>query len=432
MGNYRIDTRCVQSGYDPKNGEPRVPSIVQSTTFRYDSCDEMGRMFDLEGDGFFYTRIANPTASHVEAKIADLEGGGAAMLTASGQAAVLLAVLNLCKAGDHIVSTSALYGGTYNTFSRTLPSMGIEVTFLDVGCSDEALEAAFRDSTKLVYGEMLSNPTLVVLDIGRFADAAHAHGVPLIVDNTFPTPILCQPFRFGADIVLHSTSKYMDGHARALGGVIVEKADPSPAGAFHWKNGNFPGLSEPDDSYHGVVFADHFKDSAYIAKARLHLMRDLGPSPAPFNAFLLHMGLETLALRMERHVSNATRVANWLERSPDVSWVNYPGLASSPQHALALRYLPDGASGVVSFGVAGGRDAAIRFMDALRLAGIVTHVADARTSVIHPASTTHRQLDDEALALTGVGADMIRLSVGIEHPDDILEDLSQALIAARI
>ncbi|MBP7401924.1 MAG: O-acetylhomoserine aminocarboxypropyltransferase/cysteine synthase [Clostridia bacterium] len=433
MGNYRIDTRCVQSGYSPANGEPRVPPIVQSTTFRYDSCDQMGAVFDLESEGYFYTRLGNPTAGCVEAKTADLEGGSGAILTASGQSAVLMAVLNLCKAGDHIITSNALYGGTYNTFSRTLPDLGIDVTFVDTGVDDAALDAAFRPNTKLVYGEVLANPSLVLLDIRRFADAAHAHGVPLIVDNTFPTPILCRPFEHGADIIVHSTSKYMDGHARALGGAIVEYGRfDAGQGAFHWKNGRFPGLAEPDESYHGLVYADRFGDGAFIAKARMHLMRDMGASPAPLNAFLLHLGLETLALRMERHCSNAFRIAEWLETHPDVSWVNYPLLSSSPYRKLAGKYLPNGASGVISFGVAGGRQAAVRFMDSLRLGAIVTHVADARTSVIHPASTTQRQMDAEGLKKSGVREDMVRLSVGIENPDDILEDLDQALIAARI
>ncbi len=432
MADYHIDTRCVQAGYHPENGEPRVPAIVQSTTFRYESSTRMGNLFDLEEEGFFYTRLANPTASHVEAKIADLEGGSAALLTASGQAAVTLAILNLCKAGDHIIATSALYGGTFNLFSRTLPDMGIQVDFVANDCSDATLAAAFRPETKLVFGEMLANPSLAVLDLERFARAAHAHGVPLIVDNTFPTPIHCQPLAFGADIVVHSTSKYLDGHARALGGVLVEKRATGPQDAFHWQNGKFPMLSEPDTSYHGIIFTDHFAATPFTAKARLRLMRDLGPTPAPFNAFLLSMGLETLALRMERHVANARRVATWLSTHADVAWVHFPELASSPWHALAQRYMPHGTCGVITFGVNGGREAAIRFMDALRLAAIVTHVADVRTSVLHPASTTHRQLDDAALVRAGASADMIRLSVGIEHVDDIIADLDQALSAARI
>ncbi len=426
MDNYRIDTKCVQSGYRPANGEPRVPPIVQSTTFRYESCEKMGSIFDLESDGYFYTRLGNPTSGYVEARIAELEGGTGALLTSSGASAVALAVLNICKAGDHIVTSNALYGGTYNFFVRTIREMGVEVTFVDSGADDATLDGAFRENTRMVFGEALSNPTLVVLDIRRFADAAHRHGVPLVVDNTFPTPVNCRPFEFGADIIVHSTSKYMDGHARSLGGAIVE------GGSFNWKNGKFPGLSEPDESYHGAVFADRFGSGAFLAKARLHLMRDLGPTPSPFNAFLLNLGIETLALRVERHCANAMKIAHWLESNADVSWVNYPGLPSSPYHELASRYMPGGTCGVVSFGVAGGRDAAIRFMDSLKLAAIVTHVADNRTSVIHPASTTHRQLDAAGLARAGVSDDLIRLSVGIENADDILEDLSQAFIAARI
>jgi len=426
MDRYRIDTKCVQSGYHPGNGEPRIPPIVQSTTFRYESSEMMGSLFDLEREGYFYTRLGNPTAGHVEAKIADLEGGTGALLTSSGQAATLLSVLNLCKSGDHMVSTSALYGGTFNLFDKTLRDLGIDMTFVDPDADDQTLDAAFRENTRLVFGETLSNPSLVVLDIDRFAHAAHNHAVPLIVDNTFPTPIHCRPFEFGADIVVHSTSKYMDGHACALGGVIVE------GGSFDWKNGKFPGLSEPDTSYHGVVYADRFGPGAFLAKARTHLMRDLGPTPSPFNAFLLNLGLETLALRMERHCSNAMTVAKWLEKNDQVSWVNYPALASSPYRSLVSRYMPNGTCGVVSFGVAGGRDSAIRFMDSLKLAAIVTHVADSRTCVLHPASTTHRQLDAKKLAEAGVRDDMIRLSVGIENPDDILADLDQALMAARI
>lgn len=421
MSEYRIDTKCIQEGYSPKNGEPRVLPIVQSTTYTYDSSQAMGDLFDLKADGFFYTRLANPTLDAVEKKIAALEGGVGAMLTSSGQAASMIAMLNICHAGSHIVASSAIYGGTFNLIFKTMQEMGIESTFVSPGCSQEELQAAFRPNTRCVFAETLSNPSLVVTDIEMFAEEAHAHGVPLIVDNTFPTPINCRPFEFGADIVTHSTSKYMDGHAVQLGGVIVD------SGKFDWNNGKFPMLTQPDESYHGIVYTEKFGNAAYIVKARTHLMRDLGAQASPQNAFLLNLGLETLALRMERHCSNALKVAKFLENHEKVSWVNYPGLESSPYHALAQKYMPNGTCGVVSFGVKGGREAATRFMDSLKMASIVTHVADLRTCVLHPASTTHRQMTDEQLAEAGVTPDLIRFSVGIENPEDIIEDVAQAL-----
>lgn len=421
MSEYRIDTKCIQEGYSPKNGEPRVLPIVQSTTYTYDSSQAMGDLFDLKADGFFYTRLANPTLDAVEKKIAALEGGVGAMLTSSGQAASMIAMLNICHAGSHIVASSAIYGGTFNLIFKTMQEMGIESTFVSPGCSREELQAAFRPNTRCVFAETLSNPSLVVTDIEMFAEEAHAHGVPLIVDNTFPTPINCRPFEFGADIVTHSTSKYMDGHAVQLGGVIVD------SGKFDWNNGKFPMLTQPDESYHGIVYTEKFGNAAYIVKARTHLMRDLGAQASPQNAFLLNLGLETLALRMERHCSNALKVAKYLENHEKVSWVNYPGLESSPYHALAQKYMPNGTCGVVSFGVKGGREAATRFMDSLKMASIVTHVADLRTCVLHPASTTHRQMTDEQLAEAGVTPDLIRFSVGIENPEDIIEDVAQAL-----
>ena len=421
MSEYRIDTKCIQEGYSPKNGEPRVLPIVQSTTYTYDSSQAMGDLFDLKADGFFYTRLANPTLDAVEKKIAALEGGVGAMLTSSGQAASMISMLNICHAGSHIVASSAIYGGTFNLIFKTMQEMGIESTFVSPGCSREELQAAFRPNTRCVFAETLSNPSLVVTDIEMFAEEAHAHGVPLIVDNTFPTPINCRPFEFGADIVTHSTSKYMDGHAVQLGGVIVD------SGKFDWNNGKFPMLTQPDESYHGIVYTEKFGNAAYIVKARTHLMRDMGAQASPQNAFLLNLGLETLALRMERHCSNAMKVAKFLENHEKVSWVNYPGLESSPYHALAQKYMPNGTCGVVSFGVKGGREAATRFMDSLKMASIVTHVADLRTCVLRPASTTHRQMTDEQLAEAGVTPDLIRFSVGIENPEDIIEDVAQAL-----
>lgn len=421
MKQLKPDTTCIHAGYEPKNGEPRVVPIAQSTTYTYDSAETMGKLFDLEADGFFYTRLANPTLDAVEKKIAALEGGVGAMITSSGQAASTIAVLNICHAGDHMVCCSAIYGGTFNLFYKTLKELGIDVTFLQPNATADQINAAFRDNTRCVFVETLSNPSLVVTDIALYADCAHAHQVPLIVDNTFPTPINCRPFEFGADIVVHSTSKYMDGHAVQLGGAIVD------SGNFDWKNGKFPEFTEPDESYHGVIYAERFGNAAYIVKARTHLMRDLGAQAAPQNAFLLNLGLETLALRMERHCSNAQTVAEFLENHPKVEWINYPGLKSNPYYELAKKYMPNGTCGVISFGVKGGREEAAKFMEGLKLASIVIHVADLRTCVLHPASTTHRQLSDAQLEEAGVKANMIRLSVGIENPQDILDDLSQAL-----
>lgn len=421
MKQLKPDTTCIHAGYEPKNGEPRVVPIAQSTTYTYDSAETMGKLFDLEADGFFYTRLANPTLDAVEKKIAALEGGVGAMITSSGQAASTIAVLNICHAGDHMVCCSAIYGGTFNLFYKTLKELGIDVTFLQPNAIADQINVAFRDNTRCVFVETLSNPSLVVTDIALYADCAHAHQVPLIVDNTFPTPINCRPFEFGADIVVHSTSKYMDGHAVQLGGAIVD------SGNFDWKNGKFPEFTEPDESYHGVIYAERFGNAAYIVKARTHLMRDLGAQAAPQNAFLLNLGLETLALRMERHCSNAQTVAEFLENHPKVEWINYPGLKSNPYYELAQKYMPNGTCGVISFGVKGGREEAAKFMEGLKLASIVIHVADLRTCVLHPASTTHRQLSDAQLEEAGVKANMIRLSVGIENPQDILDDLSQAL-----
>ena len=417
----RIETQCVQAGYQPENGQPRILPIYQSTTYKYDSAEHLGKLFDLSVPGHMYTRISNPTVEMVENKIAALEGGVGAMLTSSGQAANLLAVLNIASAGDNIVCASAIYGGTINLFGFTLKRLGIEARFFTPEATDEEISALFDERTRLVFGETVANPALIVCDIERLAHIAHAHSVPLVIDNTFPTPVLCRPIEFGCDIVVHSTTKYMDGHASVVGGCIVD------SGNFDWeKAGKYPELTEPDESYHGVVYTKSFGRAAYINKARAQLMRDFGCTPQPIAAFILNLGLESLAVRMERHCENAQAVAEYLEKHPKVSWVNFPGLASSPQHALAQKYLPKGVCGVVSFGVKGGREAAMKFMDSLRLAQIVVHVADARTSVLHPASTTHRQLTDEQLVDAGISADLVRLSVGIENIEDILEDLEQA------
>lgn len=415
------DTLCIHAGYTPGNGEPRVLPIVQSTTYTYDNSETMGNLFDLKESGFFYTRLGNPTLDAVEQKIAALEGGVGALLTASGQAASLMAIHNICHSGDHVVASSAIYGGTFNLLYKTMAEMGIETTFVSPDVTEEELNAAFRENTKCVFAETLSNPSLVVTDLEMFVRAAHAHGVPVIVDNTFPTPINCRPFEFGVDIVTHSTTKYMDGHATQVGGVIVD------SGNFDWRNGKFPMFTQPDESYHGIVYADSFGKAAYITKARTHLMRDIGAQAAPMNAFLLNLGLETLALRMERHCANALAVARYLQQHPKVSWVNYPGLPDNPYYERAKKYMPNGTCGVVSFGVKGGRQAAMNFMDHLEMASIVTHVADLRTCVLHPASTTHRQMSDEQLREAGVSPDLVRFSVGIENIEDILSDLEQAL-----
>lgn len=420
MNDYSINTNCIQSGYEPKNGEPRVLPIYQSTTYKYDTSDQVGKLFDLEAEGFFYSRLSNPTVDAVERKIATLEGGVGALCTSTGQAATTFAMLNICGAGDHIVASIAIYGGSTNLLGVTFKKLGIDVTFVDPDAPIEELQKAVQENTKCIFTETISNPTLVVCDIEKMAKLAHQNGIPLIMDNTFATPINCRPFEYGADIVIHSTSKYMDGHAIALGGVIVD------SGNFDWNTDKFPGLSTPDESYHGMVYARDCGKAAYITKARVQLMRDMGSTPAPLNAFLLNVGLETLHLRMERHCENALAVAKWLESNDKVSWVNYPGLESNKYHELAKKYLPKGTCGVVSFGVKGGREVAAKLMEKLKLAAIVVHVADARTSVLHPASTTHRQLTDEQLVQSGVEPELIRMSVGIEDIVDIIKDLEQA------
>ena len=420
----RIGTTCVQGGYRPGDAQPRQIPIYQSTTWKYDTSEHMGRLFDLEESGYFYTRLQNPTNDYVAAKIAELEGGTAAMLTSSGQAASFYSVFNIAGCGDHVVSTATIYGGTYNLFAHTMARMGIEFTFVAPDCSDAELEAAFRPNTKAVFGETLANPALAVLDIERFAEAAHAHGVPLIVDNTFPTPVNCRPIEWGADIVTHSTTKYMDGHGAGVGGAIVD------SGRFDWMAHaeKFPGLTEPDESYHGVVYAEKFGlAGAFITKATAQLMRDFGSIQSPQNAFLLNMGLESLHVRMAQHNANGMAVASFLSEHPKVAWVRYPGLEGDDQHELAKKYLNPGASGVISFGVAGGRAAAEAFMKRLKLAQIATHVADARTCVLHPANATHRQMNDEELVAAGISADLVRLSCGIEAAEDIIADLDQAL-----
>ncbi len=424
MSNYRIETKCVQSGYTPKNGEPREIPICQSTTFKYDTSSDMGKLFDLEASGYFYSRLQNPTNDCVAAKICDMEGGTAAMLTSSGQAANFFAVFNIASCGDHVVASSSVYGGTYNLFAVTMKRMGVEFTFVSPDCSDEELAAAFRSNTKAVFGETVANPALTVLDIEKFAAAAHSHGVPLIIDNTFATPVNCRPFEWGADIVTHSTTKYMDGHGAAVGGCIVD------SGKFDWTKypDKFPGLCTPDESYHGVTYTERFGiGGAYITKATVQLMRDLGSIQAPQNAFLLNLGLESLHVRMRRHCENALSVAKYLQTDPRVSWVSYPGLEGDKYYALAQKYLPDGVCGVVSFGIKGGRAAAEKFMRGLRLAAIETHVADARTCCLHPASSTHRQMNDEELAAAGVPSDLVRFSCGIENAEDLIEDIRQAL-----
>lgn len=423
MSDYRIETKCIQSGWKPKKGEPRVLPIYQSTTFKYDTTDEMGKLFDLEESGYFYTRLQNPTNDAVAAKIADLEGGVAAMLTSSGQAANFYAAFNICEAGDHIVCGATVYGGTFNLFGVTMKKLGIECTFVDVDAPAEEIAKAFRPNTKLVFAETIANPALVVLDIEKFAKLAHDHEVPLIVDNTFATPVNCRPFEWGADIVTHSTTKYMDGHAMQVGGAIVD------SGNFDWNayGDKYHGLTQPDDSYHGVVYTERFGKAAYITKATVQLMRDLGSIPSPQNCFLLNVGLETLPLRVERHCYNAQKAAEFLNAHEKVTSVNYAGLPGDKYHELAKKYMPNGTCGVISFEVAGGREGAVRFMDSLKMAAIVTHVADARTSVLHPASHTHRQMNDQQLAEAGVSPGMIRLSIGIENVNDIIEDLAQAL-----
>ncbi len=427
MSKQGIGTRCVQAGYKPGKGEPRQIPIIQSTTFKYETSDQMGRLFDLEESGYFYTRLQNPTNDHVAAKIADLEGGVGAMLTASGQAANLFACLNICCAGDHIVSATNIYGGTFNLLGVTLQKLGIGVTFVNPDDPEETIAAAFRPETKLLFGETLSNPGVEVLDIEKFARIAHAHGVPLIVDNTFPTPVNCRPFEWGADIVTHSTTKYMDGHGVAVGGALVD------SGHFDWEAhaDKFPGLCTPDASYHGLVYTKAFGKAAYITKATTHLMRDLGSIQSPQNAFYLNLGLQTLHLRVPRHCASALAVAQFLEQHPDVAWVKYPGLKGDKDYEKARKYLPDGTSGVLCLGLKGGRDFDNRFMDALRLVTIETHVADCHSCILHPASHTHRQLSDAQLRAAGIDPGLMRLSIGLEDADDLIEDLKQALEAAH-
>lgn len=421
--NYKIETKCIQSGWQPTKGEPRVLPIYQSTTFKYDTSEQMGRLFDLEDSGYFYTRLQNPTNDAVAQKITELEGGVAGMLTSSGQAANYYAVFNICEAGDHIVSASTIYGGTFNLYGTTMKKMGVDCTFVDPDASYEELEKAFQPNTKCVFAETISNPSLVVLDIEKFAKLAHAHGVPLLVDNTFATPINCRPFEWGADIVTHSTTKYMDGHAMCVGGAIVD------SGNFDWEAhaDKFPGLTQPDESYHGIIYTQKFGKGAYITKATSQLMRDLGSIQSPQNAFLLNVGLETLHLRVPRHCENALKVAQYLKNHEKVAWVRYAGLEDDPYYELAQKYLPNGTCGVLSFGLKGGRDVSVGFMDKLKLAAIVTHVADARTCVLHPASHTHRQMNEQELIEAGVQPDLIRFSVGIENAEDIIADLEQAL-----
>jgi len=419
----KIDTRCVHAGYSPKKGEPRQVPIIQSTTFKYETSDQMGKLFDLEEAGYFYTRLQNPTVDTTAAQLCDLEGGVGAILTSSGQAANLFACLNIAKAGDHIVAANNIYGGTFNLLGVTLPQMGIEVTFLKADATDAEIQAAIRPNTKLVFGETLSNPGVEVFDIERWAKVAHKNGLPLVVDNTFPTPYLCRPIEWGADIVTHSTTKYIDGHGVSVGGAVID------SGNFPWDkySERFPGLTTPDASYHGLTYTKAFGKAAFIVKATTHLMRDLGSTQSPQNAFYLHLGLQTLHLRMKRHSESAQKVAEWLQNRPEVAWVHYPGLESDPHHNLAQKYLPDGCSGVMAFGLKGGRAFDNRFLDALRLVTIETHVADCHTCVLHPASHTHRQLSDEQLKAAGIAPDLIRLSIGLEDVEDIIADLQQAL-----
>lgn len=421
--DYRLETKCIQSGWQPKCGEPRVLPIYQSTTFKYDDSEHMGRLFDLEAEGYFYTRLQNPTNDAVAAKITDLEGGAAGMLTSSGQAANYYALFNICEAGDHIVCSNTVYGGTFNLFGTTMKKQGVECTFVDPDLPYEELCRAVRPNTKAVFAETIANPSIVILDIEKFAKLAHDHGVPLIVDNTFATPVNCRPFEWGADIVTHSTTKYMDGHAMAVGGAIID------SGNFDWMAhaDKFPGLTTPDESYHGITYAEKFGKGAYITKATAQLMRDLGSIPSPMNAFLLNIGLETLHLRVPRHCENAQKVAEFLNSHEKVAWVSYAGLLDNKYHSLAEKYLPNGSCGVMAFAVRGDRERAIRFMDQLKLTAIVTHVADARTCILHPASHTHRQMTDEQLKEAGIAPDLMRLSVGIENVNDIIADLEQAL-----
>ena len=423
----KIDTRCVHAGYSPKKGEPRQLPIIQSTTFKYETSDQMGRLFDLEDSGYFYTRLANPTVDAVAAQICNLEGGVGAILTASGQAANLFAVINIAGVGDHIIAANNIYGGTFNLLGVSLPKLGIDITFIPADATDAEIQAAIRPNTKLVFGETISNPGVEVFDIERWAKVAHRNGLPLIVDNTFATPVLCRPFEWGADIVTHSTTKYIDGHGVSVGGALVD------SGNFPWDQhaDKFPGLTAPDESYHGLTYTKKFGKAAYITKAVTHLMRDFGSQQSPQNAFYLHLGLQTLHLRIRRHSESALKVAQWLQNRPEVAWIHYPGLESDPHHSLAAKYCPEGCSGVMAFGLKGGRDFDNRFLDALKLTTIETHVADCHTCVLHPASHTHRQLSDEQLRAAGIAPDLIRLSIGLEDAEDIIADLKQALESAE-
>ena len=426
MSNYRMSTKCVQAGYTPGNGEPRQIPIIQSTTFKYETSEDMGKLFDLEASGYFYSRLQNPTNDYVAAKIAELEGGSAAMLTSSGQAANFFALFNICEAGSHIVASSSIYGGTFNLIDVTMKKMGVEATFVSPDCTEEELDAAFQENTRAVFGETIANPALTVLDIEKFAKAAHSHGVPLIVDNTFPTPVNCRPIEWGADIVTHSTTKYMDGHGAAIGGAIVD------SGKFDWMAHaeKFPGLCTPDESYHGITYAEKFgREGAFITKCTSQLMRDLGCIQAPQNAYILNLGLESLHVRMPRHVENGQAVAEFLEKQEQVAYVNYPGLSGNKYYEIAKKYLPNGGCGVVSFELKGGREAAETFMKHLKLAAIETHVADARTCCLNPATSTHRQMTEEQLIEAGVPAGLIRISCGLEDKEDLIEDLRQALQA---
>ena len=423
--DWRIETQAIQEGFTPKDGDPRIVPIFQSTTFKFSSADHVAKLFDLEVGGHFYTRLSNPTAEAFETKIAAMEGGVAAMATSSGQAATSIAIMNICRAGEHVVAASTLYGGTYSLFANTFPKMGIEVTFVDPEADEATIEAAFRPETRALFGETIGNPGLNILDFEKFAKISRKMQVPLIIDNTFPTPYLCRPFDHGADIVIHSATKYIDGHATSVGGVIID------SGNFDWGNGRYPELTEPDSSYHGLKYFETFGKLAYIVKARVQLMRDLGSCPAPMNAFLFNLGLETLPLRMQRHSENALAMAKYLEKHPAVSWVTYPGLESHKSHARARKYLPKGASGVLTFGIKGGAEAGKKFMESCEVIALVVHVGDARSCVLHPASTTHRQLSPEQQIASGVSPDLIRLSVGIEHIDDLIEDVNQALLASQ-
>lgn len=426
MSDYRIETKCVQGGYTPQNGEPRQIPIIQSTTFKYETSQEMGKLFDLEANGYFYSRLQNPTCDYVAAKICEMEGGTAAMLTSSGQAANFFAIFNIASCGDHVVSCSTIYGGTFNLFSVTMKKMGIDFTFIAPDCTDEELKAAFKPNTKAVFGETIANPALTVLDIERFANAAHAHGVPLVIDNTFATPVNCRPFEWGADIVTHSTTKYLDGHGAGVGGCIVD------SGKFDWKANaeKFPGLCTPDHSYHGITYVEKFgQGGAFITKATAQLMRDFGASQSPQTAFLLNLGLESLHVRVPRHCENALAVAKYLKESDKISWVVYPGLEGDKFYETAQKYMPNGTCGVVSFGVKGGREAAEKFMNGLKLASIATHVADARTCCLHPASATHRQMNESELIAAGISGDLVRFSCGLENAQDLIDDIEQALNA---